>query len=89
MGKEEEAERITEALAKAAAAEVRVFKVQPGDVLHVRVGIEDMGDGIGPWIPTPDEVDHVKEEVEAHLPDGVTAYVTHFGVYIDAQVSDG
>ena len=76
---------ITEAIAARAVAEVRAFRVKSGDTLHVRVGIEDMGDGQPPWIPGPDELDQIKEELEQYVPEGVKAYVTHFGVYIDSQ----
>jgi NADPH:quinone reductase-like Zn-dependent oxidoreductase len=65
--------------------DIQRINVKPGDVLHVKVGIEDVG-GF-PWIPGPEEIESVKRELEAHLPDGVTAYVTHQGVDIDTIVS--
>jgi len=68
--------------------EIRRATVKPGDVLHVRMGIIDMGDGMPPWIPDPEQLDKVKQELEAVLPEGVRAYVTHFGVEIDTLVRD-
>lgn len=71
-----------------AVAQVKAFQVKPGDTLHVRVGINDMGDGLPPWIPEPDQLEQIKNELEAYLPEDVHAYVTHYGVEIDAVIQD-
>jgi hypothetical protein len=60
----------------------RLGELKPGDVLHVRVGITDMGDGMPPFIPGPEELDFHRKEVEAVVPAGVNVLVTHQGVDI-------
>lgn len=54
--------------------------VQPGDVVHLRIGIMDMGDGLPPFIPGEDELKHAKEEFQQVLPEGVKIIATHFGI---------
>lgn len=57
-----------------------LLRLQPGDVLHVKVGIENMGDGMPPWIPSPDELEYTQKTFEPLLPEGVKLVVTHMGV---------
>lgn len=65
--------------------EIREINVRPGDVLHIKVG-GDIGCDMPPYIPTPEDLEAIKAEVENHLPEGVTAYVTHHLVEIDSVV---
>lgn len=88
MCDKESMERIEDALVAAATAEVRAFKVKPGDTLHVRVGIPDMGDGQPPWVPSQNDLDPIRDELEGLVPEGVNLWVTHFGIEIDAVVKD-
>lgn len=60
--------------------EPTVVTLQPGDILHVRVGIIDMGDGQAPWIPSPDELDFFETQWAKVVPEGVKVVATHFGV---------
>lgn len=52
--------------------------LKSGDILHIKLGM-DMGDGLRPWIPTPDDIAEAKKEWEAIVPDGVKVIVTHLG----------
>lgn len=69
---------------KTIGLEIRKINVKPGDVLHIKVG-GDIGYGM-PYIPTPEDLETIKTEVEKHLPEGVTAYVTYHLVEIDSVV---
>ena len=53
-----------------------------GDIVHVRMGIQDMGDGLPPWIPGERELHWVQALFEHALPPNVGVVVTHFGVEI-------
>ena len=58
---------------------LRKLNLQTGDLLHVAVGIEDLGDGQGPWIPNSDHIAAAKADWEAVVPEGVKVIVTHLG----------
>jgi hypothetical protein len=75
--------------AQRAATRIRVVSVKPGDVLHIQLGLtaEEMGSG-GPWIPGPEELEYVTDELKEILPLGVRTWVTHLGIKIDAVVQD-
>lgn len=47
-------------------------------ILHVKMGIMDMGDGLPPWIPTQQECDDVKKDWEAVTDSDTEVIVTHF-----------
>lgn len=53
--------------------------LKAGDILHVKLGTADMGDGLPPWLPTLQECEEAKKEWEAVVPAGVKVIVTHFG----------
>lgn len=52
--------------------------LEPGDILHVRVGVEDLGDGMGPWIPSKKELKYIAKYWQAYVPEGVKVAVTNF-----------
>lgn len=75
-------QRATHTLGEQMVDQVRIETVQklelrPGDVLHITVG-GDVGDGYPPWIPSPTELDQVREGWRKLLPEGVKAIVTHY-----------
>jgi hypothetical protein len=62
------------------AAQVKVIKPQPGDIIVAKLGIVDMGEGMPPWIPNVDELVMAREDLELVLPEGVEALVYHMGL---------
>lgn len=58
---------------------MKLVELEPGDILHVRVGMDDLGGGQGPWIPGNPDLEETKKALEDLLP-GVTVYATHQGV---------
>ena len=74
-----------------------VLKVPQGAILVARVGILDLGDGIGPWIPTQEELEYTRDLMHEYIkqPVVVTALVdddpkvlvTHLGVELTIQDS--
>jgi len=73
----------TQAIADRAVAAVEVLDLKAGDVLVVKLGIADMGDGLPPWLPGPKELEWVADDVSATVPDGVRVLVHHFGVHFE------
>ena len=67
-------------ITQAVVAEVSVLKLEPGDILAIKLGITNMGDGLGPWIPSTNELKYVRDDVNRILPDGVKVVITHMGV---------
>ena len=61
-------------------ASVEKLDLAPGDLLHVRVGIENMGDYLPPWIPSDEELAHVAREFQRVLSPDVRVLVTHAGI---------
>lgn len=57
--------------------------LRSGDILHVTVGIQDMGDGRGPWIPMDEELHAVREAWLSLVPGGVRVIVTHIGEQVE------
>lgn len=62
--------------------QIHNLNVQEGDILMVKVGVENMGDRMPPWIPTEDDLQYVRDLFATELPD-VKAVVTHFGVDVE------
>lgn len=60
---------------------VTKLSVLPGDILHVRVGM-DLGEGLPPWIPGPVELEYVRDDFAQVVPEGVKVLITHCGVEI-------
>lgn len=46
------------------------------------MGMEDMGDGLGPWIPGPDELAAIREDLEVALKEDYRVLVHPLGVKI-------
>lgn len=61
--------------------EADLLRLQDGDMLHVKVGLsaDELG-GQPPWIPGPEELDAVRDDLAAAVPPGVRVIVTHFGI---------
>ena len=74
-------DRDTYEIAAAAASKVEALDLKDGDILLVSVGIEAMGEGLGPWIPGPQELEYVRDNIARVVPDGVQVFViSHRGV---------
>src|SRR5512146_1445988 len=61
-------------------AQVEVLKLEPGDLLMVKVGKDYMGEGLPPWIPRREDLREVAEDIEPIVPEGVKVFVSHLGV---------
>jgi hypothetical protein len=62
------------------AAQVKVIKPQPGDIVVAKVGIADMGDGRPSWIPTGEQLVMVREDLELVMSKHVKILVYHMGL---------
>jgi len=69
-----------QAIADRAVKAVEVLDLSEGDVLVVKLGIDDMGDGLPPWIPGPAELEQVSDALTATVPEGVRVLVHHLGI---------
>lgn len=58
---------------------VKKLRLRKGDVLHVTLGIADLGDDQGPWIPDSDQLVEAHEIWQEAVPDGVNVVVSHIG----------
>jgi hypothetical protein len=59
---------------------VRVLPpLRPGSILHIHLGIRDMGDGMPPFIPSSDDIYATKHDWEKLVPADVKVHVSHFG----------
>lgn len=45
-----------------------------------KLGIMDMGDGLPPWIPTPDELQSVRDDIDVAMASDFRVMVHHFGL---------
>lgn len=45
-----------------------------------KLGIMDMGDGLPPWLPTPDELDSVRDDIDVAMASDFRVMVHHFGL---------
>ena len=61
-------------------AQVKVLKLEPGDILVAKLGIVDMGDGMPPWIPTLSELESVRDGLALLMPDNVKVFIHHMGL---------
>lgn len=59
---------------------LRKLDLKAGDILHVSVGIQDLGDGQGPWIPGPDDIEEAQVFWKEIVGPDVKVATTHFGI---------
>jgi hypothetical protein len=45
-----------------------------------KLGIMDMGDGLPPWVPTPDELQSVRDDIDIAMASDFRVMVHHFGL---------
>lgn len=57
-------------------------EMKKGDILHVKLGCADVGDGMS-WVPTEDEMTEAHEMWTELVPEGVTVVVTHFATEVE------
>lgn len=50
----------------------------------VKVGVQDMGQNRGPWIPTPAEVENVRDQFDIMLASDFRLMVHHFGIEVQS-----
>lgn len=53
-------------------------------LILARLGIMDLGDGQGPWIPGPEEVDAVRDDIDLALASDFRLMVHHFGLEMES-----
>lgn len=51
-------------------------------LILAKLGIQDLGDGQGPWVPSPEELDSVRDDMDAALASDFRLLVHHFGIEI-------
>lgn len=51
-------------------------------LILAKLGIQDLGDGQGPWVPSPEELDAVRDDMDAALASDFRLLVHHFGIEI-------
>jgi hypothetical protein len=51
-------------------------------LILAKLGIQDLGDGQGPWIPSPDELDAVRDDMDTALSSDFRLLVHHFGLEV-------
>jgi hypothetical protein len=79
---------LTDPVAKVVNVEIAKVSLAPGDVLHIQLGIQDMGDGLPPWLPTPEEIEFSRRYWQAFVPAGVKVLVTHCGEKIGGVIEN-
>lgn len=64
---------------KILATSIEKLDVKPGEVLVVRVGLDNIDDD-GPWVPTYEELQCLRQDVQAVVPEGVKIIAYHHGL---------
>lgn len=49
-----------------------------------KLGIQDMGDGLPPWLPTPDELQSVRDDIDIAMASDFRVLVHHFGLELES-----
>lgn len=62
---------------------VRKLELKEGDVLFVTLGVANLGDGQGPWIPSAEEIVETRQAWAEIVPPGVAVGVSHFGENVE------
>ena len=52
-------------------------------LILAKMGMTDLGDGQGPWFPSPDELDALRDDMDIALSSDFRLLVHHFGLDID------
>lgn len=53
-------------------------------LILARLGVMDLGDGQGPWIPSPDELDAFRDDMDMALSNDFRLLVHHFGLEVES-----
>jgi hypothetical protein len=53
-------------------------------LLLAKLGIQDMGDGQAPWLPGPDELESVRDDLDVALSSDFRVMVHHFGLELQS-----
>ncbi len=62
------------------SAQVKVLRLEPGDILVAKLGIVDMGEGLPPWIPSVTDLEHMLDDLSMVIPKDVKVFVSHMGL---------
>jgi hypothetical protein len=65
---------------------INVANLSRGSIVHIQLGME-MGDGLEPWIPGPEQLVETRDEFRKVVPPDVEVVVTHVGVNIKDVLS--
>jgi hypothetical protein len=68
--------KLPEGIAKVSAAQI--LSLRQSDILHIKVGLKDVGDG-QPWIPDTETLHQVRDAFKSILPNNHVV-VTHSGI---------
>jgi len=49
-----------------------------------KLGVMDLGDGQGPWVPTPDELDAFRDDLDLAMSSDFRVLVHHFGIEMES-----
>lgn len=49
-----------------------------------KLGIMDMGDGLPPWLPTPEEIESVRDDIDIAMASDFRVLVHHFGLEMES-----
>lgn len=52
-------------------------------LILAKLGVMDLGDGQGPWIPSPDELDAFRDDMDLALSNDFRLLVHHFGLEVE------
>ena len=52
-------------------------------LILAKLGIQDLGDGQGPWVPTPEELEAVRDDMDTALSADFRLLVHHFGLDVE------
>jgi hypothetical protein len=52
--------------------------------LLAKLGIMDMGDGLPPWLPTPEELESVRDDIDIAMASDFRVMVHHFGLEMES-----
>lgn len=52
-------------------------------LIMAKLGVMDLGDGQGPWIPSPDELDAFRDDMDLALSSDFRLLVHHFGIEVE------
>lgn len=68
------------------ALKPKLLSVRSGDCVHVSVGLVDIGDGQGAWIPTQEDLERIHKSFIGRFGDDISFLVTPIGMKIESII---